>query len=183
MTEAPTSVTVHRADEKESFPGPDEVEAVYQAAAAEPPLREPASVAALFAHLYRTAIDSMSVTCAVAHAEDRLVGFAYGHEWRWSDQTDEWADTLRRRLGSRAALLDGSFVIALLARHPDNARAGLGARLLDALVSAVEPASCWLNTTDVRSPALTLYTSRGFEPVGHGPDAPDGRPGLVMVRR
>jgi hypothetical protein len=38
----------------------------------------------------------------------------------------------------------------------------------------------WLQTTDADSPARRLYRRMGYRPIGHGPEAPDGAPGLVL---
>ena len=110
------------------------------------------------------------------------MGFAYGHQWRWAEQRDPWADQLRARLGDAAAdALEGSTALGLLARDPDDRYRGLGREVLDRWLRAVAPGSCWLQTTDVDSPARRVYEAVGFAPVGHGPDAPDGRPGLVLL--
>ncbi|WP_442864662.1 hypothetical protein [Arthrobacter sp. HY1533] len=39
----------------------------------------------------------------------------------------------------------------------------------------------WLQTTDVDTPAQRLYKRYGYRDLGYGPDAPDGRPGLVLI--
>lgn len=40
----------------------------------------------------------------------------------------------------------------------------------------------WLQTTDIDSPARRLYEATAFTPIGHGPAAPNGEPGLVLFR-
>jgi hypothetical protein len=163
-------------------PAAEEVRALYAAAAGRPPLDEPPATAALFASLYASSLREEEVTVAAARDEGRLVGFAYGHPWRWAEQRHAWADQLRARLGDdAAAALEGSFALELLARDPDDRYRGLGREVLDRWLRAVAPRSCWLQTTDVDSPARRVYAAAGFAPVGHGPDAPDGNPGLVLL--
>ena len=163
-------------------PTEEAVRALYAAAAGRPPLQEPPSTAALFASLYASSLREQEVTVATARDGGRLVGFAYGHPWRWAEQRDPWADQLRARLGDAAAdALEGSTALGLLARDPDERYRGLGREVLDRWLRAVAPGSCWLQTTDVDSPARRVYEAVGFAPVGHGPDAPDGRPGLVLL--
>ncbi|OIV35537.1 hypothetical protein BIV57_20965 [Mangrovactinospora gilvigrisea] len=164
-------------------PGEGDVEELYLAAASLPPLGEGRATARLFAALYREALqDRDDVTVATAEVGGALAGLAYGHPWRWAEQDgDPWAGQLRARLGPDAAeRLDGAFALHLLVVHPDHQRGGLGRRLLAAALPEGAPRA-WLLTTDRDTPASRLYTAAGWGPLGHGPDAPDGRPGLVMV--
>ncbi len=72
-------------------------------------------------------------------------------------------------------------MVYLLAVQPPQKRTGLGRRLLRTLLEASGASAAWLLTRDEETPAKTLYLSEGWRPVGHGPDAPNGRPGLVMA--
>jgi hypothetical protein len=36
-------------------------------------------------------------------------------------------------------------------------------------------------TRDEPTPAMALYRREGWEPIGHGPDTPNARPGLVLI--
>lgn len=155
---------------------------LYRAASAEPPLSEPEAVADLFARLYGWALDDDGVIAAVEYEDGKLVGFAYGHPWTWARQTDGWAEELRARLGAEADRLDGTFSLVLLARDPHARGRGIGRNIVRALLDGIGDAAVWLQTTDIDSPARRLYESEGFTVLGHGPDAPDGRPGLVMYR-
>lgn len=152
------------------------------AAASEPPLSESEAVADLFAQLYASSLKNESVSAAVAYERGSLLGFAYGHPWRWGEQRDEWAEQLKQRLGTPAEVLDGAHVLSLLARHPSAQGSGTGGRVLDAWLTGIGGGPSWLQTSDIPSPARRLYGARGFAPIGHGPDAPDGTPGLVMYR-
>jgi GNAT superfamily N-acetyltransferase len=164
-------------------PRAEEVRALYAAAASRPPLNELPSAAALFASLYASSLGEEEITAATARDEGRLVGFAYGHPWLWADQQDPWADQLRARLGGDAAAeLEGAFALSLLARDPDERYRGLGREILARWLRAIGPRACWLLTTDVESPARQAYGAAGFTPFGHGPDAPDGNPGLVLLK-
>ena len=48
------------------------------------------------------------------------------------------------------------------------------------LLSATKTGA-WLITRDEPTPAMALYQREGWEPIGHGPDTPSGRPGLVLI--
>ena len=40
----------------------------------------------------------------------------------------------------------------------------------------------WLSgARDEPPPAMALYRREGWVPIGHGPDAPNARPGLVLI--
>ncbi|MBO1756766.1 GNAT family N-acetyltransferase [Allobranchiibius sp. CTAmp26] len=160
----------------------DTVEQIYAAASAQAPLSEPASVAAMYAGLYARARTEPGVTMAIAGDEDGPVGFAYGHDWHWSEATDPWSTQLRQRLGEDAAQqIAESFAVNLLAVLPAASGMGAGRRLLEALVDAATSDTAWLQTTDIDSPARQLYRRTGWRTLGRGPDAPNGKPGLVLI--
>ncbi|WP_405219028.1 GNAT family N-acetyltransferase [Agrococcus sp. Ld7] len=165
------------------MPSEEAVRELYTAASAESPLSEPEAVAALFARLYGVALEQEEVTAAVSRDDGELTAFAYGHPWRWEEQQDSWSLELHRKLGSASELLAATHVLSLLARHPRAARSALGSRVLEAWLTGIGGAPVWLQTTDMESPALRLYEAFGFEPIGHGPDAPNGKPGLVLYRQ
>ncbi|WP_369131034.1 GNAT family N-acetyltransferase [Modestobacter roseus] len=93
-----------------------------------------------------------------------------------------------RRLGAGAARparrrgtpARGHLAVYLLAVAPTHRGRGLGGALLAALVAAAgRPA--WLSTRDEPTPARALYERLGWRPVGHGPDAPNGQPAVVLL--
>jgi ribosomal protein S18 acetylase RimI-like enzyme len=158
------------------------VESLYHAATCGHPLRETRATAAGYARLYAALLRRPDLEAVAARAAGgQLAGFAYGHGWRWAEQADDWAAQLQERLGGAAGLLDGRFAVYLLAVHPWYRRAGLGRQLLQTLLSATRTGA-WLITRDEPTPAMALYQREGWEPIGHGPDTPDGRPGLVLTR-
>jgi ribosomal protein S18 acetylase RimI-like enzyme len=161
---------------------PEDVAELYAAASAPPPLREPPAVAAGFADLYAWLRGRPDLVTAETWDQAGLAGFAYGHPWWWAEQDDAWSLQLRERLGTAAARLDGRLAVYLLAVHPRAGRRGLGRRLLREVVAAGGASGAWLQTRDEDTPAAALYRAEGWTPLGHGPDAPDGRPGLVLVR-
>lgn len=164
------------------MPPAAQVRDLYLAAASEPPLNEGEREADLFAGVYAASLRDDDVTAVTAHDGGSLTGFAYGHPWSWAEQEYEWAFSLRSRLGEVAERLEGTQVLCLLARHPSAAGAGLGRAVLASWLSSVGSRACWLQTDDVGSPARRLYDALGFVAIGHGPDAPNGAPGLVMLR-
>lgn len=167
---------------KAEMPSAAQVRDLYLAAASEPPLNEGASEADLFAGVYAASLRDDDVTAVTAHDGGSLTGFAYGHPWSWDEQRYEWALSLCSRLGEVTERLEGTQVLCLLARHPRATGSGLGRAVLVSWLSGIGPRECWLQTDDVDSPARRLYDALGFVPIGHGPDAPDGASGLVMLR-
>src|SRR3954470_2689826 len=164
----------------EGAPAPPDVEALYRDASRDAPLCEPPEVATMFARLYGALLARRDVLTVSLREAGWLVGFAYGHPWHWQEQSDPWGAQLRERLGKAADLLEDSLAVYLLAVDPARRRQGLGAALLDALLAEIgKPA--WLVTRDEPTPAQALYEQGGWRPVGHGPDAPNGRPGLVLL--
>lgn len=169
-------------EDRDRLPAQLAVRDLYVAAAAQPPLNEPEDVGVAFAGVYASAVAREPVYAVADHDGPRLAAFAYGYPWRWAEQRYPWSDELERRLGQRAHLLEGTHALLLLARHPSLQGTGRGRRVLDAWLELIGGGPAWLQTTDVASPARRLYEASGFEAIGHGPNAPDGRPGLVMFR-
>lgn len=167
---------------EKDLPARDDVRSLYASAAERPPLNEPASSAELFASVYEASVKSERVIAVAGVHEGRLVAFAYGHPWLWEEQTYPWARELHDRLGDNASKLDGTYSLNLLARNPEERYRGLGRAVLTRWIRAIGESTCWLQTSDVDSPARRLYISLDFKAIGHGPEAPNGRPGLVLMR-
>jgi GNAT superfamily N-acetyltransferase len=163
----------------ETAPGPGEIESVYAAASALPPLNESPSHAALFAGLYAANADRPDTIVLAAREGTELLGFVYGYPWVWSED-DPWGQQLRERLGGAHRELDGAYAVPLLAVHPSAWGRGLGTALISRFVEEVS-GRVWLQTTDADTPARRLYLRQGWRQIGYGPDAPDGRPGAVLV--
>ena len=162
-------------------PSAAEVGALYYAAACGCPLRESRAAAAGCARLYAARLRRPDLQAVAARAPaGQLAGFAYGHGWRWAEQSDDWAAQLRDHLGGAADRLDGRLAVDLLAVHPWYRRAGLGRRLLQTLLSATKTGA-WLITQDEPTPAMALYRGEGWEPIGHGPGTPGDHSGLVLI--
>ncbi len=164
----------------EGAPAAAEVEQLYREASRGAPLGEPPEVAAVFAALYGALLPRPDLLTTSLRADGRLVGFAYGHPWHWPEQSDPWGRQLRTRLDVAADLLEGSFAVCLLVVDPSRRRQRLGGALLDTLLAETRERA-WLMTRDDPTPALALYEQRGWRRIGHGPDAPNGRPGLVLL--
>ncbi|MCA0297081.1 MAG: GNAT family N-acetyltransferase [Actinobacteria bacterium] len=163
------------------MPTSEAVEQLYALASARPPLTEPADVAEVYATLYDLALDRTDLVTVTAREVGELIGFGYGHPWRWAEQADEWSRELAEELGDEAAGLEDSFAVQLLAVHPSFVRRGLGFELLKQLMVASGAGVHWLVVSDVDSPARRLYRRMGYRPLGRGPEAPNGEPGLVLV--
>lgn len=161
----------------------DEVEALYFAAFHAAPLHESQETARQFARLYgwlASRPDLVTVFTRTRRDGD-LAGLAYGHPWHWAEQADEWAVQLRERLGADATSLEDRFAVYLLAVDPRHRRLGIGRELLRRLLEVAGTERAWLITRDEPTPAMALYRAEGWRPVGHGPDTPNGRPGLVLT--
>lgn len=164
-----------------ALPSPEQIEDLYALASSGGPLAELAEVATMFADLYDLALDRTDLVAVTAKEAGELVGFGYGHRWRWAEQTDGWSQDLAERLGDASVRLEDAFAVQLLAVHPSFTRRGLGFELLKHLMVASAANVHWLQASDADSPALRLYRRMGYRPLGHGPEAPDGRAGLVLV--
>ncbi|MBO0801598.1 MAG: GNAT family N-acetyltransferase [Nocardiopsaceae bacterium] len=162
----------------------DEIESLYFAAFHGPPLYESREAARSFAQLYGWLLPRPDLVTVFSRTRQgaELAGIAYGHPWRWAEQSDEWAAQLRERLGESAASLEGRFAVYLLAVDPGYRGKGLGRLLLRSALEAAGAERAWLITRDEQTPAMALYTAEGWVPVGQGPDTPNGRPGLVLIK-
>ena len=175
-------LTVTRGGEAAADPG--EVESLYFAAFHAPPLNETRDAASMFSRLYGEVRGRPDlITVEARHNDAVLVGFAFGHHWRWVEQqSDPWAMQLRERLDEAAAReIEDTFAVYLLAVDPAHRRAGLGRRLLRAVLDASGELRAWLITRDDDTAARALYESEGWRTIGHGPNGQDGRPGLVLA--
>jgi GNAT superfamily N-acetyltransferase len=159
-------------------PDPVAVRDLYRRASAS--LGERPTVADVYAQVYRAAVARAVVVTATV--EDELAGLAYGTPWRWDDERSGWALELRERLGDGADRLEGTFAVTLLAVLPEHGGQGLGTRLLTILLDEAGAGPAWLATTDAETTARRLYRRLGWRELGHGPDAPDGRPSLILYR-
>jgi ribosomal protein S18 acetylase RimI-like enzyme len=146
------------------------------------PLYETRDTALHYAKLYGWLLSRPDLVIVFVNHDGELAGFAYGHLWRWAEQADDWSVELRERLAEAAASLEGRFAVYLLAVHPDYRRHGMGRRLLRRLLHAAGTERAWLIRRDEPTPAMALYEAEGWKPIGHGPDTPNGRPGLVLIR-
>ncbi|WP_308466723.1 GNAT family N-acetyltransferase [Rathayibacter soli] len=179
-----SDLSIRTYESRAELPSVSTIERLYAAASQVPPLSEPPKVAASYARLYGDAKQRNDMVGVGAVAGGELIGFAYGYRWLWASETDEWSKQLRVRLGpDSAALIDESFAVLLLAIHPAAARRGLGTKLLELLMGLSNAQTYWLQTTDKDTPTLRLYRRLGYHGLGHGPDAPNGKPGLILVRR
>lgn len=165
----------------ESMPETEEIERLYRVASQGPPLYETEETAALFARIYGVLRDLSDLVAVESRQDGHLVGFAYGHPWKRDEEQDPWSMELIERLGDAAHLLDGSFVVYLVVVDPAHQRTGLGRELLRDLLDSSGAERAWLQTRDEESPAMALYLSEGWEPIGYGPEAPNGLPGRVLL--
>jgi ribosomal protein S18 acetylase RimI-like enzyme len=159
-------------------PDPLAVRDLYRRASA--PLGERPTVADVYAQVYRSSVAHAVVVAATV--EDELVGLAYGTPWRWAEERYPWAVELHERLGDAAGRIEGAFAVTLLAVLPEHGGQGLGSRLLTILLDEGGAPTAWLATTDAETTAMRLYRRLGWHRLGHGPDAPDGRPAAILYR-
>lgn len=176
-------VDIEVTTDPEQMPPADEVARVYAAAAAAAPLSADPSVARAFGALYSWARALPGAASVSVHEGAELTGVGYGYSWDWALMTDVWSRDLRNRLGERADEIDHSFSVVLLAVVPGAQRHGLGRKVLNALVDQADEDLAWLQTPVGDSPARRLYQATGWTELGPGPDAPDGRPSVVLIHR
>ncbi|MGC3994409.1 MAG: GNAT family N-acetyltransferase [Propionicimonas sp.] len=166
---------------RSALPGPDEVEDLYALASRSAGDAGVSDAAALSATLYDLALDRDDVVAVTAREVGELVGFGYGHRWRWAEQTDDWSLDLAARLGADAAGLEDAFAVQLLAVHPSFTRHGLGFELLKRLMIASGAPVHWALVPDENSPAVRLFRRMGYRRLAHGPESATGSPGLLLV--
>ncbi len=96
---------------------------------------------------------------------ERLVGFG----WGYTGQPGQfWSDFVVEQLGAAVAdWVGGHFEFVELAVLPDWRGCGVGGRLHDALLAGLPHRQALLGTEDdPSSPAVRLYTSRGWRRLG-----------------
>ena len=119
-----------------------------------------------------------------ARADDgRLAGFAYGYiggPGQW------WHDTVARAMTREQRerwLLPGHFELVELHVRPELQRRGIGGRLLDTILEALESPTALLSTQVDNTRALALYRGRGWRIVHEEIRfTPDGRAYHVLGR-
>ncbi len=103
---------------------------------------------------------------AVAHVDERLVGFAWGYV---GERGQYWSDKLVDALPEAVTdiWVGGHFDFVELAVLPGVRRQGLGRRLHDCLLDGVSARRALLGTqNNTESPAVRLYTARGWRKLG-----------------
>src|SRR5699024_2683886 len=123
-------VAISQTRNSAAMPSTVEVGELYAAASAEAPQHESPETAQVFADLYAASLSRDDLVAVSARAHARLVGFAYGHPWRWVEQQDPWAQQLTKRLASHAPALDDSFSLFLLASYSVDGFCGLSHAVL-----------------------------------------------------
>jgi ribosomal protein S18 acetylase RimI-like enzyme len=139
---------------------------VYAAAFGAAPYRESPQTAERFAVTLSTHPYRAGFRMRVARpASGEPVGFAYGYA---SAPGQWWHDRVAASIGGSAAArwLVGSFEVVELAVLPAWQGAGIGGRLMDALLDGVCHGTAVLSTLDAETPALHLYRRRGWRVVG-----------------
>jgi ribosomal protein S18 acetylase RimI-like enzyme len=116
---------------------------------------------------------------ALAHRDERLVGFAYGYTGRTGQW---WTDHAREVLAPDVARdwLGGHFELVSIAVLQPDRGSGIGARLLRSLTRGLVHERWLLMTTaDASDPARRLYDSHGWRVIGPG----IGEATVIMGRR
>ena len=161
--------------------------AVYAAAFAPPPYRDPDRGKELRYRLRDLHRERMGFRGLVALPDDErerglpshgVVGMTYGYR---SERGQWWRDAVARQLdrGARRRWLDSAYELVEIAVHPDFQNRGIGALLVEQLLSGRPEATCVLSTrTDSR--AHELYARLGFEMLKEMRFTPGGKPFYVM---
>jgi ribosomal protein S18 acetylase RimI-like enzyme len=105
---------------------------------------------------------------ARAYDGDRLAGFAYGYT---GESGQWWTDNARRVLAPEVAeaWLGGHFELVSLGVVPGHRRAGLGRRLMRALLAGLgHDRRLLMTTADPADPARRLYAAEGWQVIGPG---------------
>jgi ribosomal protein S18 acetylase RimI-like enzyme len=106
-------------------------------------------------------VDRRGFTAAVALNGTTLVGFGYGYHGRPGEW---WHDVVAAAVGREQAVrwLSDAFELAELHVEPAHQGAGIGRRLIDALLEATTSRTVVLSTHDDETVARALYRSVGF---------------------
>jgi len=101
---------------------------------------------------------------ATARDEGRLVGFAWGYT---GSRGEYWPDLVLATLPDLDGWVGGHFELVELAVLPDHRGRGTGRALHDRLLDGLPHDRALLSTTsDEPDPAVRLYRSRGWQPLG-----------------
>ena len=102
---------------------------------------------------------------ATAYDDSRLVGFSWGYT---GQPGQYWSDFILDTLGPAVAdWVGGHFEFVELAVRPDSRGQGIGGKLHDTLFAGLQHRRALLGTEDdPTSPAVRLYTSRGWLRLG-----------------
>jgi ribosomal protein S18 acetylase RimI-like enzyme len=97
-----------------------------------------------------------------ARSEDGVVGFAYGFT---GQRGQWWSDRIAAAISPELAAewIGGHFEVVELAVHPDAQRNGLGAALMDALMTGLPNRKALLTTYADDHPAPRLYRRLGWQ--------------------
>lgn len=142
-----------------------------------------AELGELYVTLYQLNLERDDYVVLAGREVGELVGFGYGHPWRWAEQTDQWSSEFANSLGEQAAELEGSFAVQLVLVHPEFTGQGLGFEVLKRLMIATGCSTHWVLLPEDDSGIRRLFSRMGYRVLGSGPQAADGSPGVILVHR
>lgn len=135
---------------------------VYSQALMPPPYNKSIAEVQMFASVFENHLDRDGFRLFVAHADDDIVGFAYGyasHPGGW------WRDQVAEAMGTNLTKewLEHAFELTELAVRPFYQGRGIGSALHDALLDGIDARTAVLSTLQQETRGLKLYDRKGWQ--------------------
>lgn len=141
---------------------------VYREVFAEPPYEEGERDVALFERRVQAHARRPRFTCLTAVDGDHMVGFSYGFVWFTAAPPSPWYAQLAAALG--APLVDrhlrGTLEVRELAVRAAWRGRGIGAALLDTLLTTAGADRAWLVVLTAAQGARRFYAAHGWHEIG-----------------
>lgn len=144
----------------------DQLTALYRDVFSVAPYHEPPEAVASFGDRLRQHAERQDFRAVLALDGERLIGAAYGYR---GEPGQWWHDVVRRVLAPEVAArwLADAFEVVQIAVQPDAQGQGVGGGLHDALIAVIPNRTAVLTTSQLESPATSLYRSRGWTKLHH----------------
>lgn len=157
-----TGVALEQLDRVHAAPVMDKMLQVYAQALMPPPYSKSIAEIQMFASILENHVARDGFRLFVAHADDDIVGFAYGYT---SQPGGWWRDQVAQALGANLTKewLEHAFEFTELAVRPLYQGRGIGSALHDALLHGIDARTAILSTLQQETRGLELYERKGWQ--------------------